>query len=374
MLTLLLLFVLTEGGCRLIWTADDTEPCLIKDPLASTLGGYRPNCASRMKLAEGPWYEVKYNDCGYRNADSCGPKPPGSFRVVVVGSSVVNGPGVAYEETFIAQSSRDLSRACGRKIEVHNVGANANMLHLYRRTDDALVLDPDLVVLIFGSGDTHAVFDPVELANRDKPAVPTNLPPEMAQTLLHRFLRLIAHDSRAMLVAKHFAYRNPSLTLRAIAVQPQDSDYMMIPPPTAWTKRLADLDLLIGAMADKVRAHKIPFALLTNVGEPQVVLLNAHDPLPGFAPREFERTLSGIAQAHKIPMLDVYDDFAQKPYTELFYSADGHPSAEGHAVLSRGFVRELLSRGMIPGCNLDTPGATSQVSSLPASAQPSPSK
>jgi lysophospholipase L1-like esterase len=281
--------------------------------------------------------------------DSCAVKPPGAFRIVVLGTSIASGWGVPYEQTFVALSARALSQQCGRKVEIQNISTNNNILSVYRRSSDALTLKPDLVVLLFGAGDTHGRFTAVDLANRDNPAFQP-VSSVVVLPFLRRMGSFFIRNSRAMLMAKHFLYRDPAFSLKAVTLHPMDVDYMVAPPLEPWKARLADLDVLIGGMADKFRAHGIPFVLLPTVNHPQALLLSSYPNLQGFDPREFEKDLSAIALAHGIAAFNIYDDFTQTRSDLLFYSGDGHPTAEGHAVLSRGFVREVLASGKIPGC------------------------
>ena len=63
-----------------------------------------PNCTARYKAGEGPWAENSYNACGYRTEHPCGPKPPGSFRVALIGSSTSMGYLIPYQQTFAVRT------------------------------------------------------------------------------------------------------------------------------------------------------------------------------------------------------------------------------------------------------------------------------
>jgi hypothetical protein len=115
---------------------------------------YHPNCTTQWKIAEGPWVMAHYNDCGYRNPESCHSRPPGSLRVVVVGSSVSGGFPVSYPETFAARASAALTRLCGRQVEFQNMGgAPPDWGSIYNRFDEALELKADAIVTVVGPYD-----------------------------------------------------------------------------------------------------------------------------------------------------------------------------------------------------------------------------
>jgi hypothetical protein len=110
-MTILVLLVAGEVSARMIYKQDDAvEPCEYQVPTGSR---YRPMCSSRTKVWEGPWITQHFNACGYRSAEPCALRPPGSLRVVVVGSSTARGALVDYEESFAARASAVLSSKCG---------------------------------------------------------------------------------------------------------------------------------------------------------------------------------------------------------------------------------------------------------------------
>jgi len=345
-MTVALLCGAAEIACRLVWPQQDNNSCRVDDASGTR---YLPNCVSRMKFAEGPWFENKYNECGYRTTDSCGPKPPGVFRIVVLGSSIVSGWGVPYEQTLVPLVSQSLFQACGQRIEIQNISTSPNLLYIYRRSNEALALNPDLVVLILGPSDTEGWYSQADLAARDNLVLKQSAEPTFTGISLGRLL-LIANRSRSVLMARHFLHQDAGFTLRAIPLHPLDSETMLAPPTPHWKSRLADLDLLVGGMADKLHAHRVPLVVVPAIGQAQAILLNTHSKLPGFDPRQFEENLSTIALAHQATAVDIYDDFAQVPFTRLFYAADSHLSSEGYAVLTHSLVRQLLASRIISGC------------------------
>src|ERR1700679_3714079 len=75
--------------------------CLVPGSLLT--GDYAPpNSVCRDKNYESQWTEYRFNSCGHRAGMECGPKPAGSYRIVVIGSSVAMGHLVTRENTFAA--------------------------------------------------------------------------------------------------------------------------------------------------------------------------------------------------------------------------------------------------------------------------------
>ncbi len=95
LLTALTMTASAETFCRIVWPASEADTC-------SSPTGNRANCVVRMKNAEGPEYEYRFNECGYRSDTSCREKPPGATRLVSMGTSIGMGlfvPAQDYSRT-----------------------------------------------------------------------------------------------------------------------------------------------------------------------------------------------------------------------------------------------------------------------------------
>ncbi|MBU0755313.1 MAG: SGNH/GDSL hydrolase family protein, partial [Planctomycetes bacterium] len=93
---------------------------------------------------------------GLRRKEVAVPKPENTFRILVLGDSVVFGEGVAFHNTFSSLLEAALQEAPGRKkIEVINAGVNGyspfNELHYY--LEQGRKFEPDLVVTVFCMND-----------------------------------------------------------------------------------------------------------------------------------------------------------------------------------------------------------------------------
>jgi lysophospholipase L1-like esterase len=100
---------------------------------------------------------------GFRGPEVATPKPPGVFRVVLLGGSTSLGSGVGDDETIDAHLRRTLERASpDRRIEVVNFGVDGQdaLCDLERLRTDGLRLDPDAVIVHDGINDVPAVRFP----------------------------------------------------------------------------------------------------------------------------------------------------------------------------------------------------------------------
>jgi hypothetical protein len=76
LITIVVLFGATEALAGIFWAEYRSSPCLIEDSIAGNR--FKPNCTARIKIAESPWTNYNYNECGYLSMTSCGPKATGA--------------------------------------------------------------------------------------------------------------------------------------------------------------------------------------------------------------------------------------------------------------------------------------------------------
>lgn len=126
MIGLLTIFILagsTEMIARLIFTdsSTDKEGCIVRnDPSTGWRGN--PNCVNFGKMYEGEPAVFRFNSSGFRNDFEFAPKQPGTYRIVMLGSSAVEGGGVKEEDTIAALLPAELSAKTGRRVEIYNEG------------------------------------------------------------------------------------------------------------------------------------------------------------------------------------------------------------------------------------------------------------
>ena len=95
-------------------------------------------------------YEMAISSQGLRNEEVVIPKPTGTVRIIALGDSVTEGPGVPLEQTFVKLLQKQLRDAHpGRQIEVINAGTGSYSTEQERiwLTERGLGFEPDLVVL-----------------------------------------------------------------------------------------------------------------------------------------------------------------------------------------------------------------------------------
>jgi hypothetical protein len=340
---------------RIIWSEQEKNACLV--PSSDIGHGVKPNCTARTKNAEGSWATYHYNECGYRGSTSCGPKPFGSVRIAIMGASVSQALFVTDDQTYFARTSSELSRLCHRTVDVQNLGSpGASPLFAYHRVDEALALKPDVVLYPIAPFDIEQQIDPKELLERNN----STRPPQKAAvheplSPLRRLQRILI-DSRTVLVAQHFLFQNKDTYLRLYLNYGDKADFLRQPFTSAWQQRFADLSLLVGDAASKMRAAGVPFIVIPVPSRAEAALLSSQRLPPRVDPFAFGRQIEKIASDHGAGYVDLMEPFSRIPNSEsLFYVVDGHVTPEGETVIAQSLIQKLQD-GSVPAfssCTLD---------------------
>jgi hypothetical protein len=353
-LTIAFLLVGSELTARYFFPASETgDSCMMKD---STIGfRFRPNCTSRAKLAEGPWVTYQYNECGYRTRESCGPKPTGTTRIALIGSSTARGDSVVYDETFATRAATDLTRMCGHPVQVQNLGRGHCYLGCeFHRVDEALALKPDLVVMPVSPPELEQL-DPSGIPDVDKPIAPNQASTVAPEDLgLLKRAHTFVNNSRAVTVVEHYLFQDPSTYLRIYLVYGDKADFLRSPLSPAWEERLQHFDLVLGEMAERTHAAHVPFVLIEMPSVAQASLLVLKDPPPKVDPYLLNQRLEQISSRHGIQFVNVLDRFRRTPGSnKFFFMVDGHMNGEGQALVSGAFVDQLTQgpNSALSGCS-----------------------
>ncbi len=352
LLTILTMLIASEGVCRMIWPEETRDACLVSDPIIHAR--FSPNCKSRTKVAEGPWSENSYNECGYRSLESCGPKPPGTIRVAVIGASFSYGYGSPYSDAYTTLVAKDLTRQCKRSVEFQNLGVqNVSLLDIYRRTNEALALKPDVLLLVAGEGEINREMSGGELASRNgPPAAEQNGKPATGIDSLKHTVFVELKESRAALILQHFMYQDQATYANLYLAYGDKADFLRLPFSPRWQKRFSNLDVLLGDMSKKAQAASVPMVMMISPTQAQIAMANSH-PWAGVDVNAFPAKVSEIAAKHQILPVDLLPSFTARPDVDyLIYTADGHPSPQGQHVIAGVLDTQLLSSGLqvFAGC------------------------
>jgi len=113
-----------------------------------------PNTTCRSRYPE--WDRTfTVNNLGFRDEPMTIEKPEGTFRILLVGDSFMEGESVNLDQTAAQTLERELTETMGESIEVVNMGVMSYSPIIYQRVieDKGLPLDPDLVIVAVDMSD-----------------------------------------------------------------------------------------------------------------------------------------------------------------------------------------------------------------------------
>ena len=257
-----------------------------------------------------PWNGTRFrtNALGFRGPDAEPTKAPGTFRVVVLGSSNTMGHGVEDRETYARHLERWLAGRIGpgRRVEVLNlaVSSYAPTQRFHRLTTEVEALDPDWIL---------ADASPLDLYLSE-----------------HHLGEVVRRG-----VSIPYAF-----VLRAL----ERADVSAADTPEEFGRKLRDvyselLDGTYAGMAEEAQRLGVPLtvAILPRADSkeesPAIVAL-----------------LAETARRHDLPCLDLSGAFRDLPLDALRVSPwDKHPSVLGHRRIFEHLRDALAGSGGVPG-------------------------
>ena len=360
LLTWLCIGVGGEAIARVFFADQQQDVCHVTE---ATGGRFAANCRSRIKMFESGWIDNSYNDCGYRSAASCKTVAASALRVAVLGTSISRGYWVSYDQSFAGRVEHDLSKACGRPVDLQNVSQADSILvtdsgwipiwhHIADRMPEALRLHPQALVLIMTAFDL-ASYD-VMPGDSARPRVIARRP-SLRQDLTRAVKTVkdfVANESRLVLLARHLAYRDADRYALHELGEGDSSDYLRQPFTGAWLLRLKVADATIGRVAAQARTAGVPLIVVMMPPRVQAALSVPGADRHNTDPFALGRALSAIVHSHGGHFVDMTTATGRLPdAADLYFPVNGHPNAAGHAVLAASVEAALV--GDVPsfaGC------------------------
>jgi hypothetical protein len=245
---------------------------------------------------------------------------------------------------FTEQSARRLESLCHRPVQVQTLAApDIRMLDIYRRTNEAIKLKPDVIVLSVAPHDLNFEVTPAELAERNA-VVKIKSRRAAPISLYHQALQY-AVNSRLLTVLEHFAVLDESSYVQRYLAGSK-AGYFRKGVDPEWEEHYRVAETLMGKMADSFGKAGIPVILMPRVMRNQAALayLGKDSDLDAHA---FHRMLEGIAQRHGMLYVDTLQPFNTMSSEGLFYPSDTHPNEKGQAVFAELLTKKLLD-GSVP--------------------------
>jgi len=293
--------------------------------------------------------EVRINDDSLRDVERPVAKPPGTYRVLMLGDSLTEAEQVPLEETFAKLLERELARSRGQAVDVINAGlaAGSPTTEYLMLVNKGIKYAPDLVVCAYsliGVGQDWQYKRDLSFDAQGLPLERSEISRGLGSDV---FYALYAYSRVAqMLVGNYVRFQRPA-TANDLMVSIFDDDDTPL-ETEAW-----DLTLrTIRAMKQYSEAHgarflliAIPFATQVypeaKIGNERQVKL----PDTVRTSRRPQQRLAEFSRTSEIAYLDLLPDFAAaRDKAPLFFRHDTHLTAAGHEVIA-GALARVLSAG-----------------------------
>jgi hypothetical protein len=355
LLTLVVIGLPTEIVARLLFseTPIGARSCLIlNDPSTGVRGVPNSQCTERTYESE--WVQYKFNSCGYRAAMECGQKRPGTFRIVMVGSSIAHGYTVPSDKSFAAILPLLLSNETGRDIELYNQAMPwGTPRSVYLRFNEALAEQPDLLLWAVTPWDIFYVdltVPETHAAALPKQAVGSSTWDRLKATVFRTpdLSRFSWVSSRAFFMLQHILYQSDSIYLsHSLSASDEYASSLQDKPGKEWQDKLRRFDNYVAEMIARAKAAHVPFVFTALPRHAQVVMISGGVAPPGINPYSFGDQIKAVVDKNGGTYIDSLQQFRNLPNVNvMFYPVDQHVTVAGHQLLA-----QVIARGLTQGAN-----------------------
>jgi hypothetical protein len=317
--------------------------------------------------------EYRFNSRGHRAGTELNPKPPGTYRIVLIGSSFTQGLFVPREKTFAALLPGELSMETGRKIEVYNEATGGKFRggpfptrNSVQHFDQILAAQPNLILWAItpddivnaestentGSPDAGTLkSDRLSATGSAKPRSFWNkIIASIAKGTFSERLKSRWEETRTSLVLKHLLISSESQDeyIKSYLKNGENASFLKTEPDLRWQLQLRYFDAELAEIAELAKNSGVPLVAVFVPNRPLAAMLSKGSWPAGYDPFKLENEVRDSVVNHGGRFINILGDYRNTPGSERgYFPVDGHPDADGHAVISRFLAKELTS-GAVP--------------------------
>ena len=341
----------------------------------------KPNSVCWEQIAESNLKaEYRFNSRGHRAGTELNPKPPGTYRIVLIGSSLTQGLFIPREKTFAALLPEELSMETGRKVEVYNEATGGKFRggpypteNSAQHFDQVLAAQPDLILWVItptdimnsgskenaDSPDTGALQeDPQSVTGSAKPGSFWNkVTASIASGTFSERVKSRWENTRTSLVLKHLLIASESQDeyIKSSLRNGDNAGFLKTDPDSKWRNQLQYFDAELAEIVGLAKNARVPLVAVLVPNRPQAAMLSNGNRPAGYDPFKLENEVRDSVVNHGGRFIDILGDYRRIPGPERnYFPVDGHPDADGHAIISRFLAKELTS-GAVPELKASTP-------------------
>jgi len=323
--------------------------CLITNDPATGVRGI-PNSACWAGVFESGAVEYRFNSCGHRAGMECGPKPPGTYRIVMLGTSTALGWSVPREKSFAALLPNELTQTSGHKVELYNEAMWwESPLAIIMRFNDVLAAKPDMILWVVSPTEPmsaskifperdHSAETGAGMALKDSPPQASfRASLEAAASLIpHSIHRLgsLLEGSRSKLMLQHFLYESGKQDVQSY-LRGSEARFMRTTSSAEQVSAMARFDKYVGEIASRSKAAGVPLVVVMAPYRAQAAMISMGEWPTGYDPYKLNNEIRSIVTSRGAMYIDILPDFRTIPNPEQgYFPVDRHPNADGHAMIS----------------------------------------
>lgn len=327
------------------------------------------NAVCRGNARDEPIEDYRLNSQGFRSEMDLGPKQPDVYRIVMVGSSVAMGEGVAMNQSMASLLPGELSLAAGRRVEIYNESMIDQLPDSIASHFSAILpAQPDMILWVVTAHDISEKVDPQGRDDAVQIGATVRSGSVNSGTLLGKALRRLRGDLSsqspssivsdlwqhalshygsppAIIMLQHFLFESQSQYIRSYLMGTKEGGYLKIHMDSEWQNDLRRFDRDDARIEAQAKASHIQLATVLIPDRAQATMVSMGKCPAGYDPYTFANEVRAIVVRHGGTYVDIVSAFRGVPNPERYYfEVSNHPNARGHKVLS-----ELLTKAMTNG-------------------------
>lgn len=334
----------------------------------------KPNSVCSEQTAESTFKaEYRFNSRGHRAGTELNPKPPGTYRIVLIGSSMTQGLFVPREKTFAALLPEELSMETGRKFEVYNEATGGKFRggpyptqNSAQHFDQVLAAQPDLILWVItptdvmnaeakeveDSPDTGTLQeDPRSATGSEKPRSFWNkMTASIAKGRFGERLESRWEDTRTSIVLKHLLIASESQDqyVTSYLRNGDNANFLKSESDSKWQMQLQYFNAELAEIEGLAKNAGVPLVAVLVPNRPQAAMLSNGDWPAGYDPFKLDGEVRDSIVNQGGRFIDILPDYRLVPNPERnYFPVDGHLDGAGHAMISKMLAKELSS-GAVP--------------------------
>jgi hypothetical protein len=376
-LTVCVLAVSTELLSRWLYPAAQVgfQNCFVtNDPTGDA--AVKPNSVCWEQTPESQSkVEYRFNRRGDRAGAELSPKPQGTYRIVLIGSSLTQGLFIPREKTFAALLPEKLSMETGRKVEVYNEARGGKFRggpfptqNSPQHFDEVLAAQPDLILWVITPTD---VMNAGSKEKADSPlpeAPPSAIGPAKPRSFWNKLTASIAkgaigerlkarwEETRTSMALKHLLIASESQEeyIQSYLRNGDNANFLRSTPDAKWQMQVQYFNAELGEIAKLAKDAGVPLAAVFVPNRVQAAMISKGEWPAGYDPFKLEHEVRDDVVSDGGQFLDILPDYRGIPGPERdFFPVDGHPDADGQAIIFR-FLAKQLTSGPVPELKAST--------------------